>query len=152
MPSLRKFVPLCLFIALVSASAQAAPVVCEPQSKDPALDGFLLRAFQMDANTAGGVTLSGLTAGVGLVDLFRQLQRPFTLPTADTGTRVQVRKPLPLGDTRFSHFNRIFGATPDQGIGLTLTIDVNNSSRNASLVARWRSTDDETFTESYTCR
>jgi hypothetical protein len=140
-----------LLMAFVSASAQAAPVVCEPQSKDPALDGFLLRAFQLDASQTG-VTLSSLSAGVGLVDLFRQLQRPFTLPAADTGTRVQTQKPLPLGDTRFSHFSRIFGTTPNQGIGLTLTIDVNNSSRNLSLIARWRSTDDETFTESYTCR
>jgi hypothetical protein len=135
----------------MAASAQAAPLVCEPQSKDPALDGFLLRAFQLDAN-ANGVTISSLSAGVGMVDLFKQLQRTFSLPSADTGTRVQPRGPLPLGDVRFSSFKRIFGATPNTGIGLNLTIDVNNSSRNPSLVARWRSTDDETFTESYTCR
>jgi hypothetical protein len=141
-----RLIKLFLVSALLASTAQAE--LCSPFQKDLKLDGFMLNAFQIFP-TQSDATLRGMTPGQGMNEFFKRLNRGFSLFGIDIGNRVQTRNPLPPGDFRYSGFKRIFGANAQVGTGLNLTIDLFN---NGTLLAQWRSTDDEIFTETYTCR
>lgn len=144
----KMFFSIGILMSLMgTAHASSISGHCVPQKADPEQYGPYLSSFDIQVYSKSKVIISNPELGKGRTELAKINHEAMPkLPSSDSGTPTNVKKPLPTGVERFSGFQGIA-----REMNFSLVTDIDDLDGDLRVVTYWRSSDDMRVKETYRC-